>query len=266
LPAEAALADLSAGEKVDPRPAPYHELLRVLTTVDPQDDAPPGCPVCKLVRKALLAYLDDLIYSCGVDPAVRKKLRLARGLCNRHAHLFKEVIGLALGVTLIHWDVVDTVNEAVARCLTDGGEGEARTLPGPDLLARLRARAMQPRLRLLASLRPQQPCMACEHQLSAERIYLGALLTHLDETLLAALRASPGLCLPHFEQALEWAEDRRVARQVCEVENACLTRLSAELQELARKFDHRMQSEKIGPEADSWRRAIDQVTGLRGLR
>ena len=212
---------------MDTKPAPYHELLRVMTVVDPQDPTPPACPICKLVRKGLLTYLDDLIYSTGVDPQVRRELRLARGLCNRHAHLFTEVVGLALGVTLIDWDVIDTVIEELGK---HKDMKTQRTLPGLGqvldriALGRLRGQREQ----LLGALRPSRGCMACEHQLNLEKIYVNALLEHLyDDPLQAALRASRGLCIPHYGQAVEWAPDAARLASITEIERGARSRPSA---------------------------------------
>jgi hypothetical protein len=109
--------------------------------------------------------------------------------------------------------------------------------------------------------------MGCEHQLNIEKIYVNALLEYLgDEGLQQALRGSPGLCLVHYGQAVEWAADSWRLALITEIEHAALARLSAELQELARKYDHRFQHETIGAEGDSWRRSIDLVAGQRGMR
>ncbi len=248
------------------KPAPYHDLLRVMTVEDPQDPAPPGCPICKLVHRGLLAYLDDLVYSCGVDPQVRRELRLGRGLCNRHAHLFLEVVGLALGVTLINWDVLDSINEALGEV---GGTGAGRrSLNANRLLRRLVPPGLRrERDRLTAALRAQRPCMACEHQASIEKIYISTLLEHVqDAALQPALRSSPGLCLPHYEQAVKWAPDAGTLETITNIERGRLAALSAELQELARKYDHRYQHEAVGPEGDSWKRSIDIITAARGVR
>jgi Family of unknown function (DUF6062) len=250
---------------MDTKPAAYYDLLRVMTVDDPQDDTPRACPVCKLVQKGMLLYLDNLIYSCGVDPTVRKQIRLARGLCNRHAHLFTEVTGLALGVALIHLDVVDTINDALKPVGTSEREGTSSG--GKTGFPFMRASLRGQRTRLIEALKAQSPCMGCEQQLAIEKIYLNVLLHNLDDGLLqAAFRASPGLCLPHYRQAVELAPDRGRLRLLTEIEHACLARLCVELRELTRKYDHRFTHETVGPEGDSWLRSIDQVTGRRGIR
>jgi hypothetical protein len=109
--------------------------------------------------------------------------------------------------------------------------------------------------------------MACAHQLTIEKIYVNTLLEYLEDgTLQAALRTSPGLCLPHYGQGVEWAPDANRLSLLTDIEHAALVRLSTELQELARKYDHRYQTEAVGAEGDSWRRSIDQIAGLRGIR
>jgi hypothetical protein len=80
------------------------------------------------------------------------------------------------------------------------------------------------------------------------------------------LRASPGLCLPHLRQALQGAPDEATLRRLIEIQLECLGRLRTELRELTRKFDHRFKHETIGSEGDAWLRAIDQVSGRRGIR
>jgi hypothetical protein len=247
---------------VQSKPLPHHDLLRTLTITDRNHEQ--LCPVCLLVRDALLAYLDDLIYSAGTDPAVRKQIRLGRGFCNRHAHLFKEGQGVALGVTLIHWDVVDTVVESLSRV-----QQSLRPRRLDAIWTRLlrRVRGQRAAADLLAALRPRHECLACRHQLHVEQVYLHALLDALDdEAMLAAMRASPGLCVPHFEQALRWVRDEGALATLLELQLECLGRLSGELQELARKYDHRFQHELVGPEGDSWLRSIDQLAGRRGVR
>lgn len=247
---------------VQPKPLPYHELLRALTITDRNDER--LCAVCFLVRDALLAYLDDLIYSAGTDPAVRKQIRQGRGFCNRHAHLFKEGQGVGLGVALIHWDVVETVAESLSRVQQTIQPRGLQVLWNRIMG---RARRRRAAAELLVALRPQHGCLACQHQLRVEQVYLHALLDNLDdEALIAALRSSPGLCLPHFEQALGWVSDDATLATLLGLQLHSLGRLSGELQELARKFDHRFQHEVIGAEGDSWLRSIDQVTGRRGIR
>jgi hypothetical protein len=235
----------------------YHELLAATAHADPSE--PVACPICRLARRALLLWIEDLVYSFGVDPQVRREMRLARGLCNRHAHLLVEIRGMALGVSLIHLDLIDTVCEELA----------AHERAGYGLGGRLRRGADLRRLKetVRAAITAGRTCLACAHQREVEELYLQTLLRHLVEPeLSAAFAASPGLCLPHFNQAAGLASDAITLRLLLSAERERLLRLRDDLAEFARKNDHRNFGERMGAEADAWIRSIDQVSGLSGLR
>ncbi len=247
---------------MDVSPATYNELLRALT---PRENLHQQvCPICLLVQKALRDYLEDLIGSFGVDRGARAEMRAARGFCSEHAQQLRDMVGVGLGVALIHWDIIETVleeTEGDRRALTGARPRGLLALPGrwrwPDQVA----------ARIAAALAPRRACLGCQHQASVEKVYLVALLHYIgDPALAAALEVSPGLCLPHLRQALALPADRRALARLLEIETACLRRLNAELQVLARRLDHHQRGETIGDERDAWLRSLDQVSGLRGTR
>lgn len=247
---------------MDVSPATYNELLRGL---NPRENlGQQACPICLLVQKALRDYLEDLIASFGVDRGARAEMRQARGFCSEHANQLRDMLGVGLGVALIHWDIIETVLEET--------EDARRALAGArrrGLLAMLRTKGRpdQAAARIAAALEPRRACLGCEHQASVENLYLTALLHYIAEpALAAALEASPGLCLPHFRQALEMPAEPAALARLVEIETACLRRLSAELQVLARRLDHHYRGEIVGAERDAWLRSIDQVSGVRGTR
>lgn len=248
-------------------PMSYHELRAAIARPEPPE--PVACPVCRLARRALLLWIEDLVYSFGVDPQVRREVRVARGLCSRHAHLLTEIRGMALGVSLIHLDVIDTVCEDLEN-RTAAPPGSAASADLADgLMARLRRGAAVARLRegIRSAVAPARSCLACEHQREVEELYLTTLLRHIgDAELAAAFAASPGLCLPHFNQAAALASDAPTLRLLIDAERHCLLRLRDELAEFARKNDHRNLGERVGPEADAWIRSIDHVTAMGSLR
>ena len=252
---------------MEPKPIPYHDLMRVLK---PDDEASyQGCPICRLLTESVARYLDDLIFFSAVKPDTRAEIRAARGFCSEHASQLAQLIGKGLGVALIHEDIIDTVMEGLSQAVPLARDAPARIslpaavtriVPGGSRTRRTSAKAVH-------VLEPQGPCLACRHQLLVEESYLGTLWRYLDdEALAAALRASPGLCLPHLRQALPEAPDAAALRRLIEIQLECLGRLRAELRELTRKFDHRFKHEVIGAEGDAWLRSIAIVSGKRGIR
>ncbi len=244
------------------KPLAYHELSKVLAA--PPDFGHQLCPVCRLVTASVHHFLDGFIYSLTTDPEVRGKVRQARGFCNEHAGELQQITGVGLGVALINCDVLDTVLEEIARSAGRAAPGIAGTLTG---LLRRRAGVTRLVARLRAPLRPRRQCIACTQQKIAEETYLTTLLRNLDDNALCtAFRTSPGLCLPHFDQALGLARDAQTLSALVDLETGCLARLRDDLAELARKYDYNFRHELLGAERDAWLRSLDQIAGKRGIR
>jgi hypothetical protein len=112
---------------------------------------------------------------------------------------------------------------------------------------------------------PRSACPACTRVEEAERLYCGALAVGMDQPeLVEAFTASSGLCAPHLRATLPLARPEQAARlQAAQL--AIWRALVAELDEFIRKQDHHASHERAGDEADSWRRAIDLVSGEPGL-
>ena len=247
---------------MDPKPIPYHDLMRVLKPDDGMSHQ--GCPICQLVTESVARYLDDLIFFSAVKPDTRAEIRAARGFCNEHASQLAQLTGKGLGVALIHEDIIDTVMEGLQAVAP---RPTRAVLNWPAGSAPTRTRTRRAAAGAVQVLAPQGSCLACQHQLLVEESYLGTLWRYLDdEALAAALRASPGLCLPHLRQVLPGAPDADALRRLIVIELECLGRLRGELRELTRKFDHRFKHEAIGAEGDAWLRAIEVVSGKRGIR
>jgi hypothetical protein len=252
---------------VDPKPIPYHDLMRAL--VPGAETESPGCPICQLVTESVARHLDDLIFFSAVKPDIRAEIRAARGFCNEHASQLTQLIGKGLGVALIHEDIIDTVMEALEATVPPARGAPERSPLAAKVTGIVPSgpRTRRASARIVHVLEPRGSCLACRHQLLVEESYLGTLWRYLDDAALAAaLRASPGLCLPHLRQALQAAPDEAALRRLIEIQIECLGRLRAELRELTRKFDHRFNHETVGPEGDAWLRAINQVSGKRGIR
>jgi hypothetical protein len=126
-----------------------------------------------------------------------------------------------------------------------------------------RERISQDTAPLVAELSPQIPCPACSHLDSTERDCIGTLWTHLDGpgALLEAYRTSDGLCLSHFRRTLALAPARATAESLVSAQQEVWQRLYAELGEFIRKKDVRFRDEPFGVERDSWRRALEAVSG-----
>jgi hypothetical protein len=221
----------------------YHELREAL--------AGPGCALCALTHRGVQRYLDGLTYENVNDPAIRERIRVARGFCAPHAQQLHAARS-ALGSAIIYRDVL----VAVRRALEDAS-------PNGSLGARLRQAIGGTEAG--AALEAHGPCPACVYAEDIARTATDLLLRHLDDDeLLAAVGASAGLCLPHLRLALRRAPDATRFARLREGQLSAWQRLEAELDELIRKHDYRYAQEAVGDEGNSWARAIDLLSGLPG--
>lgn len=209
--------------------------------------AKPGCPLCHLSLTFARRYLDAVLHEQVNDTEVRANLRAARGYCNTHAWMLSEGRGIVLSVAILQHDLLNTVIQA--------------TDPSPQGRdARRSAR------HILQRLHPTAECPACVNQRTMEDLALQTMLEHLsDPQLAAALDQTPGLCLPHFARALELVTHHDQLDRLLHFQRAALTRLRDQLAELIRKHDYRYTDLELGPEGNSWQRALGIMAGERGL-
>ncbi len=238
-------------------PPSYYEVLEAC--------AGPGCPLCSLSEKWVNRYLRSVLYEKVNDLGIREALRRAHGYCNEHAWRLPQVSdGPALGTALLYRSVLRQVSAEL---------NSARFAPPANGLLNKARGALQATGAAAANetgpLQPQQPCPACKHREAMTASALSGLAEALaadDGRMLAALRKSAGLCLPHLRQALAAAQNRAAFEALVSLANERMDSLAQELDEFIRKNDHRFMPEGFGPEGDSWLRAIGWAAGAKGVQ
>lgn len=227
---------------------PFFEL------VDAQ--AKPGCPICRMIYKQTDRYLDSLLYEAVLDPDVRAKLKRSRGFCAEHVGMLHRKPGRALGIALIYRDII--------RLLAKVAE-EGRYEPETSLRVRVLKRE-QGALGTARRMTAEQECPACQIAEDAERLYVGLLVSHLqDSDLSAAYAQGEGLCLRHLLDALGQVADEASLQRLLHPQAARYRLMLADLDEFIRKRDHRFREEKYGEEGDVWLRAMNAIVGGAGM-
>jgi hypothetical protein len=228
---------------------PYFEL------VDAQAMA--GCPICRLVYKAIDRFLDGILYEATLDREVRETLKHSHGFCAEHVEILRNRPGRALGIALIYRDVV-------RRRLLEALD-TARYTDEPSRLARWLGRGGR-NAALRRRLTPDAPCPACAIKHQAASNYLDLLIAHLDDAkLFEAYSQGEGLCLEHFIAALERVDNPEAFRRLIEPQDARYRQMLADLDEYIRKRDHRFTDAKFGDEGDVWLRVMNAITGGAGM-
>lgn len=205
-----------------------------------------GCAVCRLVRVGVQRFFDGLLYENANDATIRRRVADALGFCNRHAWQMRAQGG-ALGIALLQRDALQQWQQQLEHAQTRGSDERAHKL-------------------VAHANRGKAKCLACEKQNEIEARVIAVLIGALDEdNFRARVRASAGLCRPHFAQACDAASRAETIRALVEIQIAVNARLLAELGEFIRKNDYRFLAEGFGAEGDAWLRAIERLAGADGV-
>jgi hypothetical protein len=215
-----------------------------------------GCPICGLVDRNVLRYLDMLIHEGVNDIDFRDELRQVGGFCNHHAWLLVTGMrGAAVGAAIMYRDLLNTYRHAVHQA---AGSQKA---PGP-LWRRRASAALSGRG---ATPERNAGCPVCQIARRDEAIFAGAFAEHCDEwKFVEAYDVSYGLCRPHFEQVLDQC-GRSAASALLDAQTKVLSRIVDELDRFLEKSDYRAVEQPTPREARSWQRAIELATGKNGF-
>lgn len=215
-----------------------------------------GCPLCGMRDRHLWRMLDTLLWENVTDPGVRKEILAGRGFCHRHACTLLEAAechAAALGVAIIYEHLMRQFLEE---------------LKDINFVARS---VRRPRSKQAASLVPTRQCFACIAERETEERNISLMLQHLhqdstrDETR-GLYERSSGLCLPHFDAAMQAIRSGQLRDYLKDMQLQQLTSLHFDLCEFIRKHDYKVKDKAWGSERDSWRRAVYTCTGYRTLK
>lgn len=228
------------------KPTGYYDLLESFPAS--------GCAVCRLVLRDAERALKSLMHEYVMDFDTQAEFRRSRGLCNHHAWWLSGARN-ALGVATLYSAALDEILNTMDSVSDEGQRA---------LLSRLLNNNGN-RSALADALSPKKPCAICALQDASEKRYLKTLCKYIkEERMNAAYRASDGVCLTHFNGALNAAPSAAVHAELVTIQRDIWRRLYAELNEFMRKSDAYV-NEAFGEEGDSWLRTIASLGGLSGV-
>lgn len=215
----------------------------------------PGCVVCNLCQRDVSRFIDAHLYEYANTPPTHAAFRASRGLCAVHNTQLADYGASVLGIAILHAHILDELLR-IAAAPVPQGSAISRLFGSTGSLA--------------DKLEPVQNCMVCDVLEHSENAHVRALAEHIDDTRLQeAYRSSEGLCLPHFRLTLRAARDTARLETLISIQIELWSRLKAELDSFAMKYDINHADQAMGTDADSWRRAIALVAGqedIFGLR
>lgn len=204
-----------------------------------------GCAVCRLVHVGVQRFFDGLLYEHANDATIRRRVANALGFCHRHAWQLR-AHGGALAIALLNRDALQQWQQQLEHAQTSGSVAQARRV-------------------IAHANRGHAKCLACEKQDEIEARVIAALVQALaEDDFRARVRASAGLCRPHFARACEVAS-AETSHALAQIQIAVNARLLGELDEFIRKNDYRFLAEGFGVEGDAWIRSIAHLAGAVGV-
>lgn len=219
-----------------------------------------GCPICNLVERDSFRYLDALLYERVNDVGTRQELRKSLGFCNWHAWKSLEISNCALGLAIIYEDILGLIIEKLREAqnrfpLPLSNSFWAKVFSKKD--EENDAKISKGKSRL---------CPVCRHVRLFEEHYLAILLDHFaEEEFLSAFAESSGICFNHLQEASKKFPGHKNLPLLLARQKEIYEDLRQQLAEFIRKQDYQHRHEPVGKEIDSWKRALEMVTGKQNI-
>jgi len=213
-----------------------------------------GCPVCSLVIRDGLSYLDSMMYERIMDVPTRMELIDSFGLCNWHTWQLSRLPPISspdLGYAILASDLLGKFHRLA-------GTGASRR--GGSLKGVFGKKTGGIRSRI-----KRKGCPVCGHVGQFESYHLGQLLDQLaEDEFLNSFRVSQGICLPHFLVAEEHCSDHPNFGVLREIQAAIAKSLRETLQRYIDKHDYRRRENFTPAEAKAGRVAMEFLSGKPG--
>jgi hypothetical protein len=219
-----------------------------------------GCPVCTLLVKFSLRYMDHFMYERVTDSGCREELLASRGFCNWHAWMLPRIHHSASGTAIIHEHLLKKELETIEGLRRSHGV-QARWR---RILWWLAGTDWQPPA--VKRSKEKARCPVCTGARVSDQNYLKTCLDFItDFEFRQSLERSSGLCLPHLYVALSIEPNHPNLPDLLKLQAKKITALRVELLEFIRKHDYRFREEPVGDEGSAWLRSIELFTGKSGV-
>ena len=204
-------------------------------------------------------YIDHALYGLVTDPHAQNQFADTGGYCRRHGEMLLKIPwGSALGVAILYNRLIEDAAEELKAGGEESAAGERR---GARALGFSPAKGRRKPL----SRGDNPDCLACKVERETEQGVLHTLTESLragDQRMLETVNGSEGFCLYHLDLALANPLPEKVETALRRHGLRRAEQLLVELKEFMRKSDYRFTGEPMGPEGDSWTRAVAWVTGV----
>jgi hypothetical protein len=197
----------------------------------------PGCPICNIETTAEQRYMRYFLHEYVNDMGTRLRLQGSWGFCQEHAWRLQ-------AIELYSYE--DGLKNAIIyEWMLDRAINTTKKVKG-----RLRNKTNKPTLGFWSKPEPitkvyqkTNLCPVCYVVMDSKDYNLELLVKNLaDDRFLASYKASDGLCLRHFVQALELSAEESLLEILCDLQIDRMTRIYKELNGYINKHDYKNES------------------------
>lgn len=215
-----------------------------------------GCPVCLVMLDYVEQAMDSWEFEGFTDVEHRHQLIRSRGFCPLHTwQLARRHNAFQLG--LVYSEVLtDVLQELDA---DSAGAPRRESIWNRGWRKKSRQDDIRPAF---------EDCPFCQSRAAAQERLISTLVQLLNaQEEQSLLSRSTGLCLTHFAQIRQFAEEHYpdTTPHLLACQRTCIQRVLDEVRELTRKHDYRFSNEPRGDEMLSWRRAAELCAGNPGV-
>ncbi|MGJ3241091.1 MAG: DUF6062 family protein [Anaerolineae bacterium] len=210
----------------------------------------PRCPVCNLVMRDLKHDLDMLLLERINKVPTHLAFRAGRGLCNAHAHQLMQARGGAPAIAIMYESTMVEFVKDLAKSDANGGFGQLIGRQGKGE-------------RVADQLEPAGNCLMCDQMNKNETAFVSIIAENVsDPDLIDAYEHSiGGVCLPHARMVLRQLKRPDQIRAFRALQAPKWYALHADLKLYIKHNDENVPHHKMGPEGNSWSRAIRYLSG-----
>ncbi len=221
-----------------------------------------GCPVCLVVLEYMEHAMDGWEFEGFTDVEHRHQLIRSRGFCPLHTWQLAQrhdAFQLALVYNEVLTDVLQELDADGSNSSADKGSPKHGSIWNRGWRKKSHQDNVRPAF---------EDCPFCQNRETAQERLISTLVQLLNaEEERTLLSRTTGLCLTHFAQARQFAEEHypETVPHLLACQRTCIQRVVEELRELARKHDYRFSNEAQGAEMLSWRRGAELCAGNQGV-
>lgn len=216
-----------------------------------------GCPICRMLKRDMQKDMDTLMLERINKVETHLAFRAGRGLCNAHAWNILQAKGGSLGIAVMYESTMVELMKHVRQIKSSAPVSGFGRLFSNHSAGEAAAKQLE----------ATGNCILCDSMNMSENFYVEIVAKNVnDAKLQEAYRASQGgICLPHARLVLQKLTQASDVQTFLTLQTEKWNALHADLELFIQENEDNVPQKDMGPEGDSWQRAIAYLSGDKDI-